>query len=128
MKKLVGLSLSFVIACSVIAICVFASAPPGSSQWSGSVDFWETKVGSNITKSNTNTTAFESFTGSPYSLNLFLTMKKTDGAIATAKTKFALGNEKNLPTGAVKDNVLNLYAAREYVLDSKVAVNGSWLP
>jgi len=111
-----------------LSISVFAAAPSGAVQWKGDVDFWTTKVGTKV-KNNTTTTSYQSFTGAPYSMNLWLTGRRNDNdVLVSAKTKFAKGNEKNVSTGAAKDQNIKLVAARENILDTKVACTGWWLP
>lgn len=113
---------------AIMPVTAFAEAPEGSKTWGKSVDFWEKKV-KTVTKDGNGNKAYLSFTGAPYTCNLWLTSKKTsDGALATKKTKFKLGNEKSLSTGTVDGDKVALYAAREYVLDQLIACSGEWKP
>lgn len=100
-----------------------------TTTWSGKVNFWESTVATS-TKDNTSTKTTASFTGNPYSSNIYiyLTQKTSGGAIISIKTKFSFKDSKTLNTSAVNGQSINLRAAREYVLDTQVQLSGKWNP
>jgi hypothetical protein len=112
----------------VLAIPVFAA--DGNQTWSGKVDFWESTVANRV-KENTNKKCYNKFSGSPYNYAIYVhfTQKNdVDQGIVCVKTKFKHGDEKNLNTSAVENQSINLRAAREYWLDTKVQLSGIWNP
>ena len=129
MKKAKILS-SFVLTCILtILLASTILAADGVKNFAGSVDFWESTVATR-TKENTKKVTGINFSDSPGSslIYVYFSEKKSDGAIVAAKTKFKEGNVKELKTTGVKGNSIRLRAAREYVLDTKVQITGSWIP
>lgn len=131
MKKRVRLAMLSVasLAC-MLAIPAMGAAPSGSKTWSGNVDFWVSKVGQAV-KDNSSNTTYMNFTGAPTKdIYVWLTEKTADKNAYTVskKTKIEFGKEKNNPTGAIKNQKVDLTAAREYILDEKVALSGKWKP
>lgn len=108
-----------------------ALAADGLEMWIGKVDFWVSRVDTRD-KENSRNTTHESFTGSPYNKAIYIYLTQRNSAsdgIVSAKTKFKTGDIKNsLSTSAIKTQVIELHAAREYILDTQVQLYGYWNP
>ncbi len=128
-KRILMAGLSLASMACMFASSAVASAPSGSKTWSGSVNFWVSKVGQEV-KSNTSNQTYMSFTGAPYSMNVWLTQQtaNTEAAPISDKTKFSVGDEITQITSAIKGQKVDITAAREYILDEKVFLSGKWKP
>ncbi len=129
-KKIIAI-VTLALCTLVLSTSVFAARPSGAEQWGGSADFWEATVASKG-KTDNGSQQYVSFDGSPtQGIYVYFTGKEGlfgNNGIVAPKTKIKHGDEKNINTTAINGTYVNLRAAREYVLDTQLYINGYWKP
>ncbi len=114
----------------LLSASMSATAANSSStlySWSGDVGYGDVQVDDAYKTDPSNTTNL-TFDGAAENVKVWLTTKKANGTVASAKTLMELGTSKNVLTGAAQWQWIDLFASREHLFDGQIAMRGKWRP